>query len=159
MAQIVTFVIFGGLGLMLLYVGVTQGIRQRRNMASSERVDATIVRSEVVVSKSANTDRRTLRDNSTTSYRPDVRFRYMVGGKEYESDTMYPNIIVTSYASQAAAQEVLTPFPLNAKVRAYVNPAHPGEGFLVAEEGKGPIVFTVLGVLLPPLAWFVGGYL
>lgn len=158
MARIITFIIFGGFGIVMLYVGVTQLIQQRRNLTHAERVDAVIVHSEVFTSTSADTDSRLLRSNSTTTHRPDVKFRYEVDGQQYESDLMYPTIIVTSYASRETAAEALVPFPVNARVRAYVNPAHPTQAFLIADAGKGPIVFIILGLVLPPLAWFVGKY-
>jgi hypothetical protein len=159
MARIITFIIFGGFGFVMLYVGVTQFVLQRRLLANAERVDAVIVRSEVLTTTSSDTDSRLLRSNSTTSHRPDVRFRYRVGGTEYESDLIHPNIIVTGYASRESAAEELVPFPLNATVRAYVDPAQPSRAYLIAEAGKGPIVFMIIGVLLPPLAWFVGKYI
>lgn len=159
MARIITFIIFGGFGFVMLYVGVTQFVLQRRLLANAERVDVVIVHSEVLTTTSSDTDSRLLRNNSTTSHRPDVRFRYRVAGTEYESDLIHPNIIVTGYASRESAAEELVPFPLNATVRAYVDPARPSKAYLIAEAGKGPIVFIIIGVLLPPLAWFVGKYI
>ncbi len=159
MAQIITFLIFGGLGLMLLVVGLRQFMQQRGNLANAERVDATIVHSAVFSSSSADTDSRLNRSNSTTSHRPDVRFRYRVSGMEYESDLLYPNSIVQGYASASSAAAELAPFALHATVRAYVDPSRPEHAFLIAEATKGPIVFIVLGLLLPPLAWVVGGYI
>ena len=158
MARIITFVIFGGFGLVMLYVGVTQLIQQRRSLTNSERVDAVITHSEVFTSTTSDTDARLGRSNSTTSHRPDVRFRYTIGGQQYESDLLYPTIIVQSYASRENAAEALAPFPLDAKVRAYVDPSHPEQAFLVADASKGPMVFIIIGLLLPPLAWFVGKY-
>lgn len=158
MAQWITFLIFGGFGVMLLYVGVTQFIQQRRNMADARPIDATVVHSQVVSSTSADTDSRLGRSTSTTTHRPDIRFRYRVLGTEYESDRLRPNIIVTSHASTESAEEALKPFPLHATVRAYVDPAHPEQAFLIRESGNGPVVFIALGLVLPPLAWFVGGY-
>ena len=64
-ARVIVYLICGGFSAMFLYVGLTQLVSQRRLLASPERVDATIVRSEVVSKKSADTDNRPLRDNST----------------------------------------------------------------------------------------------
>ncbi len=158
MAQIITFLIFGGFGLVMLFVGLTQFVQQRRLLSNSERIDAVIVHSQVFSSTSANTDRRLLRSTSTTTHRPDVKFRYHIGGTEHESDLMYPNIIVQTYASREAAEEALVPFPLHAKVRCYVNLSLPDKAFLIPTAGSGPVVFIVLGLLLPPIAWFVGKY-
>jgi hypothetical protein len=159
MAQIITFLIFGGLGLMLLVVGATQLWQQRRNMAHARSVLATIEHSAVVSHTSADTDGELLSSNSTTSHRPDVRFRYLVGGRTYRSERLYPSVIVRSYASVEAAQAELAPYPVDAQVQAWVNPAHPEQGFLRAEASHAPLVFLVLGLVLPPLAWVVGGYL
>lgn len=159
MARIITFVIFGGLGLMMLYVGITQFVQQRRNLTNADRVDATIVHSQVDVSTTTDTDQRVGFSNNTTTYSPNVRFRYRVSGQEYESDRIYPTIIGRGYASTSDAAEVLAPFPVNAKVRAFVDPSHPEHAFLIADASNGPIVFIVLGLLLPPLAWFVGKYI
>lgn len=158
MARIITFILFGGLGIMLLVVGVMQWFQQRRNLTYAERVDAVIVHSAVFTSTSTDTDTRLGRSNNTTTHRPDVRFRYVVAGQTFESDRLRPTIIVTTYASASAAAEELAPFPLNATVRAYVDPAHPDRAFLVAEASSAPLVFMTLGLVLPPLAWFVGKY-
>ena len=158
MARIITFIIFGGFGFVMLYVGVTQFFVQRRLLANAKRVEAVIVHSQVFSSTSSDTDPRPLRSTSTTSHRPDVRFRYRVGDRDYESDLMYPNIIVRSYASRESAAEALVPFPLNSTVQAYVDPSLPDKAYLIATAGSGPIVFMIIGVLLPPLAWWVGKY-
>ena len=41
MAQWITFLIFGGFGVMFLYVGITQFIQQRRNLADARPIEAT----------------------------------------------------------------------------------------------------------------------
>lgn len=158
MARWITFILFGGLGFVMLYVGITQYFQQRRLLRNARRIDVTITRSEVITSKSANTDRRPLRNNSTTSHRPEVRFRYEIDGRTYESDLLTPTIIVTSSASRESAEEFLKPYPVNARVSAWVDPASPDKAFLQLERSAGPIVFIILGVVLPPLAWFVGKY-
>lgn len=158
MARWITFLIFGGLGFMMLYVGVTQYFLQRRLFRHARPIDVTVTRSEVITSKSANTDRRLLRNNSTTSHRPEVRFRYEIDGRSYESDLLTPTIIVTSTASREDVVEFLKPYPVGAQVTAWVDPGTPDKAFLQLERSAGPTVFIILGVLLPPLAWFVGRY-
>ena len=158
MAQIITFLIFGGFGLVMLYVGFTQFFRQRCLLRRAQPVNATIIKSEVFSSQSADTDARLGRSTSTTTHRPEVRFRYLVNGMTYESDLLHPNIIVVTYASRESAAEVLVPFPLDAKVRAFVDPTLPDQAYLIAQAGAGPVVFIIIGIVLPPLAWFVGKY-
>jgi hypothetical protein len=158
MARIITLIICCGFAAMFLYVGAMQFWQQRRNLARAEPVDAVIVHSAVKVSKTRDTDQRVGFSNSTTSYLPEVRFQYAVAGIEYTSERLYPSIIAQSYGSQSAAAEVLASFPLQARVRAHVNEAHPDQAFLIADRSNGPVVFLILGVLLPPLGWLVGKY-
>ena len=158
MARIITLIICCGFAAMFLYVGAIQFWQQRRNLSRAEPVDALIVHSAVKVSKTPDTDQRVGFSNSTTTYLPEVRFQYAVAGTEYESERLYPSIIERSYASELAAAEVLAPFPLQSRVRAHVNTANPDQAFLIAERSNGPVVFLILGALLPPLGWFVGKY-
>ena len=158
MARIITLIICCGFAAMFLYVGAMQFWQQRRNLAHAEPVDALIVHSAVKMSKTRDTDQRVGFSNSTTRYLPEVRFRYVVAGTEYESERLHPTVIEQEYASELAAAEVLTPFPLAARVRAHVDRAHPDRAFLIAERSNGPLVFLILGVLLPPLGWIIGKY-
>ena len=158
MARIITLLLCCGFAAMFLYVGAIQYWQQRRNLAHAEPVDALIVHSTVKVSKTRDTDQRVGFSNSSTTYSPEVRFRYDVAGTEYESERLHPSIIEQSFASLSEAAAVLAPFPLQARVRAHVNKAHPDQAFLIAERSSGPLVFLILGVLLPPLGWIVGKY-
>lgn len=158
MARMMTYLIFAGFTVMMLYVGITQFVQQRRSMANATPIDATIVRSEVFTSTSSDTDNRPLRSNSTTTHRPDVRFRYVVAGQTYESEQMYPTVIVQTYASAGSAAAALAPYPVNARVRAWVDPSHPEQAFLIAERSMMPRGFIIIGLLLPPLAWITGKY-
>lgn len=154
MAQWIVFIIFGGFGLVLAGVGVTQAILQARLLAAAQPVPATITKSEVFKSTSHDTDQRLNRSTSTNSYRPDVRFRYTVADVEYESDLLYPTIIVQGYASSDSAAAELKPFPLGAGVTAHVDPAHPDKAFLIAERSSLPMGFIIVGLVVVPLAWF-----
>jgi len=158
MARIITLLICCGFAGMFLYVGAKQFWQQRRNLAHAEPVDALIVHSAVKVSKTRDSDQRVGFSNSSTSYLPEVRFRYVVAGTEYVSERLHPSIIEQSFGSESDAAELLAPFPLEALVRAHVNRAHPDQAFLIAEKSNGPVVFLILGVLLPPLGWVVGKY-
>ena len=114
MAQRITFVIFGGGGLALLYVGVTQYFLQRRLMANAIAIEVEIIKSEIFQSVSADTDQRLNRNNSTTSFRPEIRFRYTFAEREYESDLLRPAIIVRGYASAENAAKELAAFHIGA---------------------------------------------
>jgi len=159
MAQIITFILFGGFGLVMLYVGLTQAQQQRRLLRNAQPIQATITHSEVRSHTSSDTDRRTTgvgSNTSTTTHRPDIRFRYSFAGTDYESDLLRPTAIVRSYGSHAAAAAELVPYPLRAVVSAHIDPTSPAKAFLLAESSNAPLVFILIGFALPPLAWFVG---
>jgi len=157
-AKVFVWVVFGGLSVMLIYVGVTQFFLQRKIVSRATPIEATIIKSEVFVSVSHDTDQRLNRSTSTTSYRPDVLFTYKVNGTEYQSDMIYPTVIVTASASRESAAEELAPFPVGKTVQAFVDPEHPDKAFLVAEKTSGPVVFIIVGVLLIPIIWAVTRY-
>lgn len=151
--------LFGGLGLMLLYVGVTQYFLQKRIAANARPVQAEIIRSDVTKSESMDTDRSVTRNTSTTTYSPNVAFRYTVNGAEYESSQLRPNIIETSFASQADAAAEIEAFPVGANVLAYVDEAHPDKAFLRMEKGAGPLVFMLVGPLALAAAYLAFRYM
>jgi hypothetical protein len=151
-ARVLVLLIFGGGGLVMFYVGAREWIFQRTVLSDSITVPATIVHSEVKTTQSRNTKHGTPRDDSTITHDPEVRFRYELDGKTYESDLLRPSAIVRTYASKRSAQDELAPFPLGAMVQAHVNRAMPGRAFLVKDASAGPIVFLILGFMLTPIA-------
>ncbi len=157
--RVLIMLVFCGFACVMLYVGFTQYLQQRRLLSAARAVEAEIIESRVEVSRSADTDNRPLRDNSTSSYRPVVRFRYRVGQQPYVSDMLRPTIILRSYASKEAAQEELTPYPQGAVVTAHVCDDEPSKGFLIAEASVGPVVFMIVGLIIPPIVWFISRYI
>jgi hypothetical protein len=155
MARVIAMVIFGSFSLMMLHVGIGQFVQQRTLTVGAKVVEATITKSEVLMSKSSDTDQRLGRDNSTTSYTPEVRFAYEVDGKRHESEMLYPTEIVEGYASAESAAAKLRAFPLNAKVRAHVHPKYPDKGYLIPQKSYAPAVFIVVGLVLPVVTWVV----
>ncbi len=146
--MLVLFVVmFGGLGVMLLVVGVKELVLQRRIVASAVPVEAVILSAEVVSSTSRDSDYRLLRDNSTTSHRPEVRFAYAVDGVRYESDLLYPTVILQGYASRESAAEEIREYVAGAAVRAFVDPSIPQRGFLRLKSTSNPVWFMVAGLL------------
>jgi hypothetical protein len=82
-----------------------------------------------------------------------------VNGVTYESDMFRPNVIGTGYASHADAAAELAPFPLGAKVSAWVDEAHPDKAFLILDKGTGPIVFMLVGPLALAAAYLAFRFL
>jgi hypothetical protein len=155
-AAIIVMIVFGGFGAMMLYVGITQHFEQKRLLSSAQTVEAEITRSEVVAS---TTKRVGETGTGTTTYGPEVAFAYEVGGVKYSSTRLYPTIIAVTHGSHDSAAEVLRPFPLGAKVKAFVDATMPDKAFLIAQAGAGPMVFIIVGLLVPPVAWAVARYL
>ncbi len=139
---------FGGLGIMLIVVGSREFFSQRRIMATAVPVEATILSTRVVSSRSMDTDTRTLRDNSTTSHTPEVRFAYTFQGARYESEMLYPRIIHRGYASAESAAAEIAAYQAGAVTKAYVDASAPERGFLRMEQSSGPVWFMVAGVLV-----------
>lgn len=154
--RIAILIVFGGLGLVMLGVGITQFFQQRRLLANATAIEADIIDSRIESSTSANTDRRPLRSTSTTTHAPVVKFRYNLDGKTYESDLLTPTIIVRTYPSREGAEEQIAPYPIGAKVTALVDPSRPEKAFLIAQASAAPMVFIIIGLLLPPIAWLSG---
>ncbi|MBX3380766.1 MAG: DUF3592 domain-containing protein [Phycisphaeraceae bacterium] len=138
---------FGGLGITLIAVGTRELFIQKRVMANAVEVEAVVLSATVKESTSPDTDRRLLRDNSTKSYVPEVRFAYTMGGVRYESDLLYPTVIVNGYASRERALEEIGEYTPGAKVRAYADASVPQRGFLRFENSANPKWFIVVGVL------------
>jgi len=138
---------FGGLGTMLLYVGTREFFLQRRVLATAVPVEAVILSADVRTTKSNDTDTRLLRDNSTTSHHPEVRFAYTFRGVRYESDMIYPTVIVRAYASRESAAEDLREYLPGSVVKAYADATLPQRGFLRLERSSNPTWFIVAGIL------------
>ena len=137
----------GGFAVMLIVVGAQELITQRKIVATAEPVDATILSAKVVSAESVDTDASLNRDNSTTSYTPEVRFEYGFRGVRYESDLLYPSIIQQGWASQASAAEQIAEYEVGANVIAYVDASLPERGFLKLESSSGPTWFIIIGVI------------
>lgn len=152
--RLVITAVFGSFGLVLLYVGLRQYLLQRRLLSHANPVEAEVVVSEVQSSTSSGSGSGPLRKSGTTSHVPVVRFRYQVHGTWHESDLLRPTSIARGHASRDSAAAELTPYPVGARVIARVNPALPDKGYLLEEASAAPVVFIILGILVPPLAWF-----
>ncbi len=146
--MIILFALFlGGLGVMLIVVGAREYVLQNRVLSNVALVDAVILSAEVKSSTSYDSDHRLLRDNSTTTHTPEVRFEYTVEGKRYESDMLYSTAIITGHASKKSAAEEIRAYAVGTRVRAYVNPQLPERAFLRLESTNNPVWFMVAGVL------------
>ena len=156
--RLIVLLVFGGFGLFMLYIGATQFVQQRRLLSTAQPVDAQIVVSHVrtTTESSSSSSTGNFSSGHRTVHSPEVQFSYEFEGVSYQSDMIYPTIIGTSYGSFDSAQEELKPFPAGSQVKAFVSSAAPDKAFLKPVSGSGPIVFMIIGFVLPPIAWFVG---
>jgi len=150
LAQLGTFLIFGGMGLVFLVVGLKQWRLQHRLMRHASPVPARVVELEPLPPDP---------DEPRSGPRRRFAFRYRIGGRSYDSDMIHPNAIVEGDGGQDGRAGTLAGHAVGASVMVYVDPTHPDKGFLTPRAGAGPAVFVALGLLLPPVAWWVGGLL
>ena len=155
----IAFTVFAGFAAMLLAVGVREWRLQRRLLAHARPVEGLVLSVTIRHSASRDTDPSPGRNTSTSSYTPDVRFRYRVGGRSYESDRLGASDIRQGHASHDAAAREVAAFVLGRPVTVLVDPAHPELGFLRAGHSAGPAVFMTLGLAIPPLVWWVGHHI
>jgi len=156
--RLIVLVIFGGFGIFMLCVGASQFAQQRRLLSTAQPVDALIVVSKVntTTDTSSSSGSGNFRGGTRTTHTPQVEFTYTFQGAEYRSDMIYPTIIGTAYGSFDAAQEEIRAFPADARVKAFVSDSAPGKAFLKPIAGWGPVVFMIVGVVTPIVAWCVG---
>ena len=139
-------VVFGTIGLVMLLFGAYEVFMQRRLMASSQEVQATISESSVSISRDLSTDSNS--SPSAFSYEPVVKFSYEIAGKQHESTLLRPLITGRAYNSEAAAANELTPFPAGKRVVAFVNPKYPDRAYLLREPSQRPVNFMIIGVIV-----------
>lgn len=109
-----------------------QYLRERRARTEWVEVDATVLSSEVVSSRSSD----------GTTYLPEVRFTYRFEGQDHESDRYSFGTFSTS--DRSYARGVVRDHPEGAEVRALVDPEDPAEAVLDASGDafpKGVVLF------------------
>jgi len=79
------------------------------------------------------------------SYRPDITYRYDVGGRTYYSGR---STILNESRSWNWATNVIRRYPVGSEVIAYVDPANPGRAFLIHEWSVFPFIITAIPLAL-----------
>lgn len=110
-----------GAGLLVVHV---RTVRDAAASATWPTADGVMLKSEVV--------RRVQRHRSTTVlYRADLLYRYVVGGRTYESNRIAIGHS-TDYGDPAMAQGEVGQYPVGRRVRVYYHPQDPERSALVA---------------------------
>ncbi|MFA6046433.1 MAG: DUF3592 domain-containing protein [Phycisphaerales bacterium] len=139
--------VFGVISLVMLAMGIYEFYMQQRLLANAQPVQVTITESGIVYSQDISTDNNG--GVPAPSYSPLVKFTYELGGTPYESSLLRPLITGRTYTSHAAAANELTPFPVGARIQAFVNPTYPDKAYLLKETSRSPVIFMIIGVTVP----------
>ncbi len=113
------FVLFG---IFFTYAIINSARRQNDAARRFRPVEAYVVASRVARSSSGSGASR------TTSYRPEITYRYTVDGREYTSRTY--QFMGVGQGSQAAATGIVSRYPVGGKVTAYYDPRRPSVAIL-----------------------------
>jgi hypothetical protein len=135
----VLLVIFG---VVFAGVGGYLYVEEQEAIENSDPVDAVVVNAAVVEEVDRDTD-----GDVTRNYRPDVVYRYEVGGESYESDNVLPGPGTVSKGRSWAAG-IVDDHPPEANVTAYVDRGDPTKAFLVKKrQTLFHAVFVGVGLL------------
>ena len=118
---------------VFIVVGAVREWREVRALRTFRPVSATVLSSDI------ESVRSTGRSPSTT-YRPAVRYEYIVAGERHVADRVTP---LHESRSARWATALARRFVPGATVTAFVNPADPDDAFLVRSRSWLPWVFIV----------------
>jgi Protein of unknown function (DUF3592) len=85
-------------------------------------------------------------DIQYTVYKPVVRYRYTVDGREYES-TRVAQAVDDVATGQAAAQQVIDRYAPGTQVMVLVNPGDPTASWLEVQRSVGAVILLAFGAL------------
>src|SRR5688572_1398553 len=116
--------LFGALGLFLLAAGIRNVVRARASVGWPT-TPGVVEAARVTVSRSRTSSSSGERARTTTDYAPEIRVRYAVAGRAYETTTRrFGQLVGTGDPSDADL--VLRRFPIGARVSVSYRPGNPG---------------------------------
>ncbi len=128
--------IFLAAGAAVLIYGIGL-IRDVRTCTQWPQVPGKIISADVqVVAKEKN----------RTSYAPNITYRYIVGGKSYESSRI--TLVPRNTTSLSAVQAMLTPYPIGGVTTVFHDPADPGNAVLDTTQAGTEWAYAIGGILL-----------
>lgn len=138
--------VFLVMALAFTGLGAWQVWEQHRKIATYQPVPATVLACRVEVQ----------RGSKSTTYRPDVEYRYQVGDRTYTSRAVAP---VRESAGSRWAHDIVRRYPPGAGTTAYHDPADPGAAFLYRHYSFSPYLFVFFGMIFVTvvLALLLGG--
>ena len=129
--------VFGGwllLGSVMTYALLIAPWQRAREAASWPAVEATVLESRV----------DSVRGSDSTTYRPEIVYRYEVDGEPFESNVYDAHGAGFSNSDRSRAFEAVKANPAGATVTAYVDPADPSRAMLDREWSGGLMWLLVL---------------
>jgi hypothetical protein len=137
-------VLVGALLFLGLFVlgGAVMSVAQWRMLREWRPVPAVVLDREVS---------ETYDDEGARSYTPVVRYRYTVGGHEYEATRVHPTL---RSGLKGWAERQVRPFAPGSRVTAYYDPARPAESYLVRRSSIFPWLFTLVPLaMMAAVTW------
>jgi hypothetical protein len=127
------FVLTGAVGLYLS-VRMLQRSLQRDEF---EPVEATVLHSQIRSQTETDSGMR------ATTYFPEIRYEYTVGGETFTSESVYPGRLEGT-SNHSKIQSVVDAHPAGDRVQAYYHPEDPTRSFLIDESSTKQAVFGIL---------------
>ncbi len=120
------------IGLIVSLFGFFLVMSQTRQLTRYVPVEAVIL--------TARVEERT---DETSTYLPEIKFEYVVGGRTYLGRRVFP--LTTSNSFRYLAEGWVKKFPPGRHVKAYYDPRKPAESFLVRKVGLLPYAMLLIG--------------
>jgi hypothetical protein len=133
--------IFAGMGLIFVSIGIALIVQQRYRVATYQPVDAKVMSTSI--SRHAG-------GRQSTTYAPEIFYTYTVNGHRYSSRRVMPG--GETSASYSWAQGVINQHRPGTKTTAWVSPTDPSQAFLIHQLDGAPYIFA----LLPAIFLVVG---
>lgn len=151
---------FSGLGAVF-YWGIPT-IRTAKASESWPTVSGVVKESTVVEktrskssSRSSRSKRLSNRKETTTTFQPEVCYKYMVDGETHFSSRLQAGVTV-SYGSSATAYEVANKYPKGSTVEVYYDPNSPSESVLEPGLTFSSYVPLILGCVFSFIGFLMG---
>jgi hypothetical protein len=130
---------------IFMCVGIGGVWRQHQRISGFLPVRATVISSEV---------RSHTSSKGSTSYSPEVTYRYEVSGRKFTGEDVLP---LSMSAERSWAEGIVRRYPAGKTAEAYFNPADPSDSFLVKEYSFFPYFFILFPLIFLAVAagvWF-----
>ena len=126
-------------GIVFIGIGASQVISQHKKIQTFVPVQATVISKNIERHVSRNSKGRT-----SVTYEPVVNYTYTVGRRNFNSGTVLPISLRSSYGW---AQEIIDSYGIGSTTEAYYNPAFPAESFLMRKYLFFPYIFILFPMI------------